>query len=76
VIDECYSKLYYEAVHNVLGDPRNIERVNYVIGVAHHLERLADRVTNICELVTYIITGERPELSSILEELNLSYHDN
>ena len=76
VIDECYSKLYYEAVHNVLGDPRNIERVNYVIGVAHHLERLADRVTNICELVTYIITGERPELSSILEELNLSYHEN
>ena len=76
VIDECYSKLYYEAVHSVLGDPRNIERANYVIGVAHHLERLADRVTNICELVIYIITGERPELSAILEELNLSYHEN
>ena len=75
VIDECYSKLYYEAVHNVLGDPRNIERVNYVIGVAHHLERLADRVTNICERVIYIITGERPELSSMLD-LNLSYHEN
>jgi len=75
VIDECYSKLYYEAVHNVLGDPRNIERVNYVIGVAHHLERLADRVTNICERVIYIITGERPELSSMLD-LNLSYHQN
>ena len=75
VIDECYSKLYYEAVHNVLGDPRNIERVNYVIGVAYHLERLADRVTNICERVIYIITGERPELSSMLD-LNLSYHEN
>ena len=72
VIDECYSKLYYEAVHNVLGDPRNIERTNYVIGVAHHLERLADRVTNICELVIYIITGERSELSSVLKELNPS----
>jgi phosphate transport system protein len=76
VIDECYSKLYYEAVHNVLGDPRNIERANYVIGVAHNLERLADRVTNICERVIYIITGERPELSSMLEELKLSYHEN
>jgi len=73
VIDECYSRLYYEAVHNVLGDPRNIERVNYVIGVAHNLERLGDRVTNVCELVIYIITGERSELSAILEELNLSY---
>ena len=35
VIDECYSKLYYEAVHNVLGNPGNIERANYVIGVRH-----------------------------------------
>jgi len=76
VIDECYSKLYYEAVHNVLEDPGNIERANYVIGVAHNLERLADRVTNICERVIYIVTGERPELSSILEELNLPYHEN
>jgi phosphate transport system protein len=75
VMDDCYSKLYYEAVHNVLGDPRNIERVSYVIGIAHHLERLADRVTNICERVIYIITGERPELSSALD-LNLSYHEN
>ena len=76
VIDECYSKLYYEAVHNFIGDPRNIERANYVIGIAHNLERLGDRVTNICERVIYIITGERPELSPGLEELNLSYHEN
>src|SRR3972149_3858711 len=26
VIDECYSKLYYEAVHNELGHPINFER--------------------------------------------------
>ena len=76
VIDECYAKLYYEVVHNFIGDPRNIERANYAIGVAHNLERLGDRVTNICELVIYIITGERPELSPGLEELKLSYHEN
>jgi phosphate transport system protein len=75
-IDECYSKLYYEAVHHVLGDPRNIERANYVIGVAHNLERLADRVTNICERVIYIITGERPGSPPRPEEVNLSYHEN
>src|SRR5687767_2015016 len=28
VIDECYSKLYYETVRNFIGDPRNIERAN------------------------------------------------
>src|SRR5919108_3462183 len=61
VIDECYSKLYYEAIDSVLGDPRNIERANYVIWAAHNLERLADRVTNICERVVYIVRGERPQ---------------
>jgi phosphate uptake regulator len=49
MIDECHSRLYHQAVHNVLGDPRNIERANYMIGVAHPLERLGDRVTSVCE---------------------------
>ena len=58
VIDECYTKLYSEAVNHVIEDPRNIERVNYVIWVAHNLERFGDRVTNICEKVFYMVTGE------------------
>ncbi len=58
IIDECYTKLYSDAVNDVIGDPRNIERANYVIWVAHNLERLGDRVTNICERVVYMVTGE------------------
>ncbi|MCI0611148.1 MAG: phosphate signaling complex protein PhoU [Anaerolineae bacterium] len=76
VIDECYTRLYYEAVNNVLGDPRNIERANYVIWIAHNLERLGDRVTNICERVIYIVTGERPELTPVPREVRLSPHEN
>ena len=72
IIDECYTQLYYEAVNNVVGDPRNIERANYVIWVAHNLERLGDRVTNICERVIYIVTGERPELTPVPREFRLS----
>src|SRR6266498_5700974 len=53
VIDKCYTNLYSDAVESVIGDPKNIERVNYVIWVAHNLERLGDRVTNICERVVY-----------------------
>ena len=70
-IDECYSKLYNEAIQSVLGDARNIERANYVIWAAHNLERLGDRVTNICERVVYIVTGERPALDSSLKESKL-----
>jgi phosphate transport system protein len=72
LIDECYTKLYYEAVQNVLGDPRNIERANYVIWIAHNLERLGDRTTNICERVIYIVTGEHYELSPVPGQFGFS----
>jgi len=76
VIDECYTQLYYQAVNNVLGDPRNIERVNYIIWIAHNLERLGDRVTNICERVIYIVTGEHPQLAPVAMERRLLPHEN
>jgi phosphate transport system protein len=63
IIDECYTRLYYQAVNQVLGDPRNIERANYVIWIAHNLERLGDRTTNVCERVIYVVTGEHYEIS-------------
>jgi phosphate transport system protein len=58
MIDDCYAKLYADALNHVIEDPRNIERAHYVISVAHDLERLGDRVTNICERVVYMVTGE------------------
>ena len=73
VIDECYTQLYYEAVQSVLRDPRNIERSNYVLWIAHNLERLGDRTTNVCERVIYIVTGERPqELLPVAGKFGLS----
>jgi phosphate transport system protein len=72
LIDECYARLYYEAIQSVLGDSTNIERANYVIWAAHNLERLGDRVTNVCERVIYIVTGERPELDEVPREPKLS----
>jgi phosphate transport system protein len=70
VIDECYTHLYTLAVNSVIGDPRNMERANYVIWVAHNLERLGDRVTNICERVFYMVTGEYPEERVTTPELS------
>src|SRR5215216_3126240 len=58
-IDDCYQKLYMDAMNSVVDDPRNIERANYIIWVAHNLERLGDRATNICERVIYMVTGDR-----------------
>jgi phosphate transport system protein len=75
IIDECYSRLYQEAVQSVLDDPRNIERANYVIWAAHNLERLGDRVTNICERVVYIAKGEWPVWKAVPQEAKLSVHE-
>jgi phosphate transport system protein len=59
VIDASYDCLYANAMQSVIDDPRNIDRLNYVIWAAHNLERLGDRATNIGERVFYIVTGER-----------------
>jgi phosphate transport system protein len=75
IIDECYSRLCQEAVQSVLEDPRNIERANYVIWAAHNLERLGDRVTNICERVAYIAKGEWPLWDTIPKGAKLSVRE-
>ena len=74
IIDECYTRLYHDAIQVVLGDPTNIERANYVIWIAHNLERLGDRITNICERVIYIVTGEHYEISPVPGDFGLSPH--
>jgi phosphate transport system protein len=75
IIDECYSRLYRDAIQHVLGDPRNIERANYVIWAAHNLERLGDRVTNICERVIYVVRGERPQWNAVSRESKFLLHE-
>jgi phosphate transport system protein len=42
----------------VWDEPRQVDRASYLIGVAHNLERAADRVVNICEWVIFMVTGE------------------
>jgi phosphate transport system protein len=63
LIDELYEQIYYEAMDLAVEDPANIERINYVLWVAHNLERVADRTTNICERTIFVVTGEISELS-------------
>ena len=58
MIDAMYNNLYSEVMEFVIRDAHNIERVNYLLWVAHNLERAADRVTNICERTIYVETGE------------------
>lgn len=57
VIDGLYQQMYNASIERVLEDPRITDRVNFILWVAHSLERSADRVTNICERTIYVKTG-------------------
>jgi phosphate transport system protein len=63
-VDGLYTQVYRELMTFVLSDPRTIDRANYLLWTAHNLERLADRVTNICERTVFIATGEIQEIKS------------
>ncbi len=61
-VDDLYNQVSRELLALVLADPRRMDRANYLLWVAHNLERAADRVTNICERVVFTVTGEMVEL--------------
>ena len=75
LIDECYTRLYHDAVNSVLENAGNIERANHVIWAAHNLERLGDRATNICERVIYMVTGRIPESFMMTGQLRSLPHE-
>jgi phosphate transport system protein len=64
-VDALYEQVYRELLTFMMNDPRTIQRATYLIWVSHNLERIADRVTNICERVIYLVEGR-------IEELNVS----
>jgi phosphate transport system protein len=63
-VDALYNQVYRELVTYILEDPKCIEQANYLLWVAHNLERTADRVTNICERVIFTVTGKLVDIGS------------
>lgn len=53
---------YAELVALMTESPHIIERATFLLWVAHHLERIGDRATNICERAIYVATGVLKEL--------------
>ena len=59
-VDALYDQVFRELLTYMIEDPRTIRRATYLIWVAHDLERIADRATNIAEKVIYVTTGVLP----------------
>jgi phosphate transport system protein len=67
-VDALYNQIYRELMTFIIADPTTIERANWLLWVAHNLERFADRVSNICERTVFIATGEMNEIKSTDDE--------
>ena len=61
-VDDLYELVDRELMKATFLEKASLEDANYMIWAAHNLERMADRVTNICEKVLFVITGELIEL--------------
>lgn len=73
-VDALYNQIYHELMMYIIQDPKTIERANWLLWVAHNLERVADRVTNICERTIFIATGSFEEIKSSDDEFWKSQH--
>jgi phosphate transport system protein len=63
-VDDLYNQIYRKLMDQMTKDIAIIDHANHIMWAAHNLERMADRVTNICERIVYVATGEMKELDT------------
>ena len=62
-VDCLYDQVYRDLLAYMIDDPRTIQRATYLLWVAHDLERIADRATNVAERVIFLVTGKMSEIN-------------
>ena len=60
-VDELFNSVQTEILQQMINTPKAIHTINHLLWACHNLERLADRVTNICERTVFIATGDMLE---------------
>jgi phosphate transport system protein len=63
-VDELTTQVQNELIGLMVMEPKNIERAIHLLYIAHNLERIADRATNIGERVVFVVTGEIVDLNT------------
>jgi phosphate transport system protein len=67
-VDALYNRIYRKLLKQMMTDPSTVDNATRLMWAAHNLERMADRVTNICERVVFVVTGEIKELDHTEDE--------
>ena len=61
-VDKLYHKIFGEQISALTTDADHVLRAQYLLNVAHTLERIGDRVTNVAEDIVFLDRGEVVEL--------------
>ena len=67
-VDSLYQTIYMQIMQTIINDPFTVENANYLLWVAHNLERTGDRSLNICERVIFTVTGKLVDLDDQVSE--------
>lgn len=62
-IDMLFDQIRRELISYMIEDPKTITGAQHLTFVARYLERIGDHITNLCENVVFMVTGERVELN-------------
>jgi phosphate transport system protein len=62
-IDRLYDDIYGEMIATMTAEPDTVVPCTYQLWATHNLERIADRVTNLCERTVYLGTGQIGDLN-------------
>jgi phosphate transport system protein len=60
-VDDLYEEVFRKLIAEMGADKSTIRRGTFLLWVAHNIERMADRVTNIAERVAFVVTGDVAE---------------
>jgi len=61
-VDALYDVIYVDAISQMIREQTLITPLTHLLWAAHNLERIADRATNICERVVFLVTGRMEEV--------------
>lgn len=64
-VDRYQQSLSRNLLVNMIENPSTLTRATHLLWIVHNLERVADRSTNICEQVIFMIEGEWPDLQEL-----------
>lgn len=62
-VDALYDRVYHDLLEYMINDPSTVQRATYLLWVAHDLERIADRATNIAEQVEFLVNGSNLDIA-------------